>query len=63
MLRSGVDVKVTDQRVAVVDGSPNPDLAMQLVAVCFEGLFLHSIGGRANIGSRDLIKAIVQAAM
>jgi DNA-binding transcriptional regulator YbjK len=44
-------------------GCATPDLATQLMAVCFEGLFLHSVGGHAQIDARELINTVVRAAM
>lgn len=51
-------------RPALVDvGAPDPQLALQLIAVCFEGLFLHVISGRVEIDSRPVIAASVYAAL
>lgn len=44
-------------------GAPRPQLAVQLIAVCFEGLFLHAISGRAEIDPRPVIAANVHAAL
>lgn len=44
-------------------GSPDPDLAVLLVATCFEGLFLHVLGHRADTDPRPIIAAAVQAGL
>ncbi len=44
-------------------GAPDPDLAVHLVATCFEGLFLHVLGHRADIDPRPVIASVVRAAL
>lgn len=44
-------------------GAPDPDLGVQLVATCFEGLFLHVIGRYAEVDPRPIIAATVRAAL
>lgn len=42
--------------------APDPELAVQVVAVCFEGLFLHVFGGYAAVDPAPIIDAAVRAA-
>lgn len=44
-------------------GAADPDLGVQLIAVCFEGMFLHRLGGYADVDAARVIRAIVQTAM
>lgn len=44
-------------------GSPDPDFAVQLLATCFEGLFLQVLGHRADLDHRPIIAATVRAAL
>ena len=44
-------------------GAAQPDRAAQLLAVCFEGLFLHHFGGHAVIEPRPIIAAAVRAGL
>ncbi|WP_449282856.1 TetR/AcrR family transcriptional regulator [Leucobacter sp.] len=44
-------------------GAPDPDLAVHLVASCFEGLFLHALGRRADLDPRPVITAAVRGAL
>ncbi len=43
-------------------GALDPELAVQTVAVCFEGLFLHVFGGYAAVDPAPIIDAAVRAA-
>lgn len=44
-------------------GAADPDFAVQLVATCFEGLFLHVIGRHAELAPRPIIAATVRSAL
>jgi AcrR family transcriptional regulator len=44
-------------------GATDPDLAVQLVSTCFEGLFLHVLGHRAEVDPRAVIATTVHAAL
>ena len=44
-------------------GAPDPALAMQIIGTCFEGLFLHIIGGHARVDVRGVIAAAVRASL
>ncbi|ALJ18461.1 TetR/AcrR family transcriptional regulator [Microbacterium sp. No. 7] len=44
-------------------GAPDPDLAVQLVATCFEGLFLQVLGRHVDVDPRPIIAATVRAAL
>ncbi len=46
----------------VAVGAADPDLAVQLVATCFEGLFLQVLGGQPDLDPRPIIAATVRAA-
>jgi DNA-binding transcriptional regulator YbjK len=43
-------------------GAPDPGLATQAIASCFEGLFLHRIGGHAPVDARGVLRIVVRAA-
>ncbi|MEL4317494.1 TetR family transcriptional regulator C-terminal domain-containing protein [Leifsonia sp. YIM 134122] len=59
--RSRLLTTLRSQFVAL--GAPDPDLATQLLAVCFEGLFLHDIAGHDDIDARSVLDAIVRASL
>lgn len=42
-------------------GAQDPALAAERIAVCFEGLFLHDLGRRADIDPRPHLEATVRA--
>lgn len=44
-------------------GSADPALAVQLVATCFEGLFLHVLGRHAEVDAGAVIAAAVRAGL
>lgn len=44
-------------------GAGDPDLAVQLVSTCFEGLFLHLLGHRSDVDPRSVIDATVRTAL
>lgn len=44
-------------------GAARPSFATQLIAVCFEGIFLHHFGRHADIDPRPLIAAAVRAGL
>jgi DNA-binding transcriptional regulator YbjK len=44
-------------------GSPDPELAVQALATCFEGLFLHRIAGHADIDTRPVLRLVVRACL
>ncbi len=44
-------------------GAPDPALAVQIIATCFEGLFLHIIGRHAKVDVRGVIAAAVRASL
>lgn len=44
-------------------GARDPDFAVQLIATCFEGLFLHVLGGRGSPDPKRMIQATVSAAL
>ncbi len=44
-------------------GAPDPAMATQAVAVCFEGMFLHEFGRHAQIDVRGLIGLVVRASV
>ncbi|KQX07647.1 MULTISPECIES: TetR/AcrR family transcriptional regulator [unclassified Leifsonia] len=54
-------VRLRSQFVAL--GAPDPDRATQLLAVCFEGLFLHEIAGHANVDAASVLDAAVRASL
>lgn len=43
-------------------GAPDPQFAVQMVAICFEGLFLHVIGRHAEVDPRRAIAATIRTA-
>lgn len=44
-------------------GAPDPRFATELIAVCFEGLFLHVLGRHARVDPRPHIAVAVHAGM
>lgn len=44
-------------------GAGRPDLAADALAACFEGLFLHAIGGYGEIDARPVLELVVRAAL
>lgn len=44
-------------------GAPDPQLATDALAACFEGLFLHDIGRHAQIDARPVLELVVRAAL
>lgn len=44
-------------------GAPDPRLAVDLLATCFEGLFLHRIARHADIDPRPVIDLVVRAGL
>lgn len=44
-------------------GAPDPLLASQAIAACFEGLFLHRIARHADIDPRPVLDLVVRAAL
>jgi DNA-binding transcriptional regulator YbjK len=57
---------VLEQRLRpafVALGAPDPDLAVQVLATSFEGMFLHVIAGHSPIDARGLIDLVVGAAL
>jgi AcrR family transcriptional regulator len=63
-LARGRSLVVAPLRSAFVAlGTPDPELAVHLVSTCFEGLFLHVLGHRADLAHRPIITAAVGAAL
>jgi len=51
-------------RPALADlGAPDPTLAVQIIATCFEGLFLHLIGRHATVNVHGVVAAAVKASL
>jgi AcrR family transcriptional regulator len=44
-------------------GAPDPLLATQALAACFEGLFLHQIARHADIAPRPVLDLVIRAAL
>ena len=44
-------------------GAPDPQLATDALAACFEGLFLHDLGRHARIDARPVLELVVRAAL
>lgn len=44
-------------------GAPDPDLAVQLLATTFEGMFLHVTAQHAQIDPRALVELVVRAVL
>jgi len=44
-------------------GAPDPQLALDAVAACFEGLFLHDLGRHALVEPRPVLDLVVRAAL
>ena len=44
-------------------GAPDPQLATDALAACFEGLFLHDIGRHAQVDARPVLALVVRAAV
>jgi len=59
--RARLEQQITPAFIAL--GAPDPDLATQLLATVFEGMFLHVIASHAPINTRALIATTVQAAL
>jgi DNA-binding transcriptional regulator YbjK len=59
--RATLEQRITPAFVAL--GAPDPTLATQLLAVAFEGMFLHVIARHADIDAHALIAAVVRAAL
>nr|WP_274635649.1 TetR family transcriptional regulator [Microbacterium bovistercoris] len=56
--RVGIERSILPALVAL--GAPDPLLGVQLIATCFEGLFLHVIGRHAHIDAEAVIAATVR---
>ena len=56
--RSGIEGSILPALVTL--GAPDPLLGVQLIATCFEGLFLHVIGQHAHIDAEAVIAATVR---
>lgn len=56
-----VSIKSSILPALVALGAPDPLLGVQLIATCFEGLFLHVIGRHAHIDADSVITATVRA--
>lgn len=64
VLSQGRSVIISPIRSAFVTlGARDPDLAVQLVSTCFEGLFLHVLAHDGNIDARPIITSAVRAAL
>lgn len=57
--RVGIESSILPALVKL--GAPDPLLGVQLIATCFEGLFLHVIGQHAQIDAEAVIAATVRA--
>lgn len=57
--RAGVENRILPALVSL--GAPDPLLGVQLIATCFEGLFLHVIGQHARVDAEAVIAATVRA--
>lgn len=57
--RTGIENAILPALVAL--DAPDPLLGVQLIATCFEGLFLHVIGQHAPIDADAVISATVRA--
>jgi AcrR family transcriptional regulator len=44
-------------------GAPDPQLAADTLAACFEGLFLHDLGRHAQVDARPVLELVVHAAL
>ena len=44
-------------------GAPDPQLAADVLAACFEGLFLHDLGRHAEVDARPVLDLVVRAAL
>jgi hypothetical protein len=44
-------------------GAPDPELAVQVLATCFEGLFMHRIARHADIDARAVLRVVIQACL
>ena len=44
-------------------GAPDPQLAADALAACFEGLFLHDLGRHAQVDARPVLELVVRAAL
>ena len=44
-------------------GAPDPQLATDALAACFEGLFLHDLGRHARVDARPVLDLVVRAAV
>ena len=44
-------------------GAPDPQLATDALAACFEGLFLHDLGRHAQVDARPVLELVVRAAL
>jgi len=44
-------------------GAPSPDFAVDAVAICFEGLFLHALAQHASVDARPHIDLVVRACL
>lgn len=56
--RIGIENSILPALVAL--GAPDPLLGVQLIATCFEGLFLHVIGRHAHIDAEAVIAATLR---
>lgn len=59
--RSAIEVPVREAFTHL--GAADPDIAVQIVASCFEGLFLQVLGGYAAIDAAPVIDAAVRAGL
>jgi AcrR family transcriptional regulator len=44
-------------------GAPDPQLATDALAACFEGLFLHDLGRHAQVDARPVLELVVRASL
>lgn len=59
--RTGIENSILPALVAL--GARDPLLGVQLIATCFEGLFLHVIGQHARMDAEAVIAATVRAVL
>ncbi|MFD2757531.1 TetR/AcrR family transcriptional regulator [Gulosibacter faecalis] len=57
--RRRIEARIRPPLVAL--GTPDVDLAVQLIATTFEGLFLHELGGYAWVDAERVLTATVRA--
>jgi len=59
--RTTLEARLRPALVAL--GAPDPDLALQLIATTFEGLFLHAVARHADLDARRFLDAVVRTAL